>query len=250
MSTTSRALEWYRAWFGEEYLALYPHRDEEEAMAGVDLVLRSCGNLSGAILDLACGAGRHMVEFEQRGQRAIGLDLSGTLLQQARSRDPRLLLVRGDMRHLPFADASFQLVVNFFTSFGYFAEPEEDARVLAEIRRILRPRGCFALDFLNSERVQSALVSEDERQVGDRRVVQKRCLEDEGRVVVKEILILAPGLDEPEARYYERVRLYAPEELEEMLRQAGLEPEHTFGDYSGAPPCADCPRYILLGHAV
>ncbi|UCC48396.1 MAG: class I SAM-dependent methyltransferase [Gemmatimonadota bacterium] len=250
MSTSSRAPEWYRAWFGEEYLALYSHRDEEEAEAGVDLVLRSSVNPPGAILDLACGAGRHMAEFERRGLRAIGLDLSGTLLQQARSRHVGLLLVQGDMRHLPFADRSFELVVNFFTSFGYFAEPEEDARVLAEIHRILRPGGCFALDFLNAERVRSALVSEDERRVGNRRVIQKRRLDEEGTVVVKEILILGPGQEEPEARYCERVRLYAPEELEEMLREAGLELEHTFGDYSGAPACADCPRYILLGHAV
>jgi SAM-dependent methyltransferase len=250
MSTSSRAPEWYRAWFGEEYLALYPHRDEEEAEAGVDLVLRSSVNPPSAILDLACGAGRHMAEFERRGLRAIGLDLSGTLLQQARSRDVGLLLVQGDMRYLPFADGSFELVVNFFTSFGYFAEPDEDARVLAEIHRILRPGGCFALDFLNAERVRGALVSEDERRVGNRRVIQKRRLDEEGTVVVKEILILGPGQEEPEVRYYERVRLYAPEELEEMLREAGLELEHTFGDYSGAPACADCPRCILLGHAV
>ncbi|KPK82126.1 MAG: hypothetical protein AMS25_03550 [Gemmatimonas sp. SM23_52] len=250
MSRSSRAPEWYRAWFGEEYLALYPHRDEEEAEAGVDLVLRSCGDPPGTILDLACGAGRHMAEFERRGLRVIGLDLSGTLLQEARSRDTGLLLVQGDMRYLPFADASFQVVVNFFTSFGYFAEPEQDAQVLMEIRRILQPGGCFALDFLNAERVRSALVSEDERPVGERRVIQRRRLEAGGTVVVKEILILCPGQDEPEATYYERVRLYSPAELEGLLRRAGLEPEHTYGDYSGAPACADCPRYILLGHAV
>ena len=250
MSTSSRAPEWYRAWFGEEYLALYPHRDAEEAEAAVDLVLRSFGSAPGTILDLACGAGRHMAELERRGLRGIGLDLSGTLLQQAHSKDARLLLVQGDMRQLPFADASFEVVVNFFTSFGYFAEPEEDAQVLTEIRRILQPGGCFALDFLNAERVRSGLVSEDERRVGDRRVIQKRRLEAGGTVVVKEILILCPGRREPEATHYERVRLYSPAELDGLLRQAGLQREHTYGDYYGAPACADCPRYILLGHAV
>jgi len=37
--------------------------------------------------------------------------------------------------------------------------------------------------------------------------------------------------------------------LAAMLKTANLEPTTTFGDYSGAPVCSDCPRHILLGHA-
>ena len=53
MSSSQEAPEWYRDWFGEEYLALYPHRDEEEARDGVDLLIRACGRPSGLVLDLA-----------------------------------------------------------------------------------------------------------------------------------------------------------------------------------------------------
>jgi SAM-dependent methyltransferase len=245
-----RPPEWYRDWFGEEYLALYPHRDEEEARAAVDLVCRGCAPPDGLILDLACGAGRHMLEFERRGLRAIGLDLSAPLLEQARDRGRDLWLVRGDMRKLPFADRSFQFVANFFTSFGYFADPDEDARVLDEIRRVLEPGGCFALDFLNAERVRAALVRGDERKHDGRRVVQKRRLEEEGKVVVKEIHIFEENDDRLLATYYERVRLYAPAELSEMLRAARLEPERSYGDYSGARSSPEAPRFILIGHAV
>jgi SAM-dependent methyltransferase len=247
--STRRAPEWYRDWFGEEYLALYPHRDEEEAEAGVDLVLSTCGTPEGWILDLACGAGRHLFEFERRGLRVIGLDLSLTLLKLAQSRGAKMPLVQGDMRHLPFADSSFDLVVNFFTSFGYFAEPEEDASVLAEIRRVLRRGGGFMLDFLNAERVREGLVPRDERVVDGRRVIQERRLEEGGDVVVKEISIFAPDSRELEGTFYERVRLYSPEDLESILHAAGLEPVHTYGDYGGSRPCRECPRYILLGHA-
>lgn len=245
-----RPPEWYRDWFGEEYLALYPHRDEEEAKAAVDLVCRGCAPPEGIILDLACGAGRHMLEFERRGLKPIGLDLSAALLQQAHDRLPDLRLVRGDMRHLPFADRSFQYVANFFTSFGYFADPEEDVQVLGEIRRVLEPGGCFALDFLNAERVRAGLVDGDERLHDGRRVVQKRRLEEDGKVVVKEIRIFDSEDDRSLSTYYERVRLYAPAELHEMLRAAGLEPERSYGDYTGAPPGPEAPRFILFGHAV
>jgi SAM-dependent methyltransferase len=250
MSDRERPPEWYREWFGEEYLALYPHRDQEEAEAGVELVLRICGRPNGLILDLACGAGRHMVDLQRRGLRAVGLDLSDVLLREARKADPGMRLVRGDMRHLPFDSESFDLVANFFTSFGYFADPDEDQQVLQEIRRVLRVGGCFALDFLNAQRVREGLVERDERKLGERRVVQERRLEEDGRVVVKEISILAADGEKLENAYHERVRLYEPDDLHGMLRGVGLDPLHTFGDYSGGPPCPDCPRFILMGHAV
>ena len=249
MSRTTDPPDWYRQWFGEEYLALYPHRDEEEAREAVDLVVRSLSVINGPVLDLACGAGRHMREFSRRGIAAVGLDLSSRLLREGRAVAPDSIVAQGDMRYLPFADGSFALVVNFFTSFGYFAKPEEDQRVLTEIRRVLRSGGRFMLDFLNAERVRRNLVSEDARFVDGRLVTQTRRLEDDGRVVVKEIRLSATETGQPPSTFYERVRLYSPDELVSLLRAARLEPEATFGDYSGGPACSDCPRHILLGHA-
>jgi len=250
MTSSQEAPEWYRDWFGEEYLALYPHRDEEEARDGVELLIRSCGQPSGLVLDLASGAGRHMLEFQRRGVKAFGLDLSKTLLVQAHRSAPELLLAEGDMRHLPFADGVFQVVANFFTSFGYFADPEDDEKVLSEIRRVLRAGGCFLLDFLNAERVRTGLVDRDERLLNGRLVVQERRLEEDGRIVVKKIQLHGADENDPVSTFHERVRLYSPDELQVILRRSGLEPELTFGDYSGGPACSDCPRYILVGHAV
>ncbi len=249
MSENTSAPEWYRDWFGEEYLALYPHRDEDEAKVGVELLVRALGRPSERVLDLACGAGRHLLEFKRLGIQAVGLDLSMALLRQAKAGEASLLLVEGDMRHLPFADGSFQVVTNFFTSFGYFSRPADDLQVLSEIRRVLRSDGAFMLDFLNADRVRRALVPRDERSLGERRVVQERRLEDDGKVVVKDIRIYERGRTEPSSTFHERVRLYEPSELIEMLASAGLEPNSTYGDYEGGEACRDCPRYILIGHA-
>ena len=46
--------------------------------------------------------------------------------------------VRGDYRELPFEDASFDAVLNLFSSLGYL-ERDEDVGVLREFRRVLRP---------------------------------------------------------------------------------------------------------------
>lgn len=250
MTESKRPPEWYRDWFGEEYLALYPHRDQEEAEAGVELMLRTWGRPDGLILDLACGAGRHIADLSRRGIRAVGLDLSAPLLRQARSVEPESMLVRADMRWLPFRDGSFGHVVNFFTSFGYFASPEDDAQTLEEIRRVLRQGGVFLLDFLNAPRVREALVDRDERFLGARRVLQRRRLEEGGRVVVKDIEIYEAGSSSPLARYKERVRLYSADELEALLLRAGLRTEQRYGDYEGSRLDPASPRCILMGKAV
>ena len=95
--------EWFERWFGEEYLQLYPHRDEDDAERVVSLVDR-VATLDGArVLDLACGPGRHAVRLVQRGADVLGLDLSLPLLTRARHGNPPVRkLVRGDMRCLPW----------------------------------------------------------------------------------------------------------------------------------------------------
>lgn len=238
---------WFREWFGEEYLELYPHRDAAEAREAVELVLTETGAGAGAVaLDIACGAGRHVEVLRERGLAAFGLDLSLPLL--LRARENGLPVVQADMRHLPFRTGSADLVTSFFTSFGYFADPEDDASVVAGIRRVLRPGGAFCFDFLNEARVRAELLPRDEREVGGKRVVQERRLTLGGRIVEKRIEI-ASGDDSPPRVFFERVRLYRPAELETLLAGGGLHLGARYGSYTGARFSADSPRLLLLGHA-
>lgn len=237
--------EWFRSWFGDAYLALYPHRDEKEAEDGVQLLIRSVDpGPDRLILDLACGAGRHLRAMARAGLPAVGFDLSETLLREARrvgGDSPPL--VRGDMRQLPFRQDAFGTVTNFFTSFGYFVSREEDRRVAEEVARVLRPKGGFLLDYLNAPRVRATLVPEEVGETSGRKVYQRRWLE--GSSVVKRIEIHRPGAETDV--HYERVRLYEPEELEEILRDTGLETVARYGDYGGMTYAPDSPRVILVG---
>lgn len=240
--------EWFRDWFGEEYLELYPHRDEAEAGRAVRLFLATTAPLSGPVLDMACGAGRHLRELGRSGVEAVGLDLSAALIREARRSSPDAWLVRGDMRHLPFADAAFGGLTSFFTSFGYFETPAEDQRVAREIRRVLRPGGRFMLDFFNVDRVRDELIPYDEKEVDGRTVTQAREIVDD--TVVKRIRIREETADgSTERRFEERVRLYAPGALEALLSEAGLRTERRHGDYRGADFGADAERLILSGVA-
>jgi SAM-dependent methyltransferase len=238
--------DWFREWFGDEYLAIYPHRDEREAEAAVGLYLQSAPPPPGAILDLACGAGRHLRELLSAGLHGIGLDLSMTLLERARELSPRVQLVRGDMRQLPFRDEGFAGLTSFFTSFGYFASRAEDEKVVVEMRRVLETGGSFMLDFLNSTRVRTELVEAESSRIPGFDVSVRRSIVDD--TVVKQIH-LQPD-DGGEGRsFVERVRLYEEGELEGLLSDAGLETRVTFGDYRGARFNPDAERLIFTGIA-
>jgi SAM-dependent methyltransferase len=238
--------EWFEQWFGEEYHALYPHRDAEDARRAVALVRRVAPWRSGdRVLDLACGPGRHAAELERLGARVVGFDLSRAMLRRARERTgggPATALVRGDMRALPFRPGSFSVAINLFTSFGYFREDAEHRLVLGQVAAALRPGGWFVLDYLNADQVRRSLQVREERQAGDNAVRITRRIGPDGRFVIKEIELRDEGRS-----FQERVRLYGADELAALLVEAGFAIEARFGDYGGEPPGADTPRVILVG---
>lgn len=240
--------EWFEQWFGEEYHVLYPHRDEEEAGRAVALVLNAARCEPGAwVLDLACGAGRHAAELERLGARVVGFDLSPSMLRRARLR-VRGPLVRGDMRSLPFRPGTFGLAVNLFTSFGYFRDDAEHRLVVRQVVASLRPGGRFVLDYLNADHVRRTLRHDTEEVDGGgapTEVRVRRRFSEDGRYVVKEIEMGAENRS-----FQERVRLFSPAELRQLLEQEGLRVDAVFGDYLGGPLDARATRTILVATRV
>lgn len=246
---SEHAIPWFQDWFGDEYLALYPHRDRAEARQAVELLHATAGPAPGHhVLDLGCGAGRHLAELCRLGYNATGLDLSMPMLEAAASEAAGPLLVRGDMRRIPFRASGFDIVTSYFTSFGYFDDEQDDAQVLREVRRVLRPAGRFLLDFLNADQVVANLRERDHRTVGGVEVVQERRLLQGGRIVEKRIAIGTRD-GEPQREFVERVRLYRPGELARMLEGAGLAAGPRFGGYDRSPFSRLSPRFIVLARA-
>ncbi len=236
-------MAWWESWFGEEYLELYPHRDLASARREVAFALDRLGPRPAPILDLCCGSGRHSLRFAEHGLLPVGLDYSAPLLELAHARNLALKLVRGDMRSLPFGDASFRSIVNFFTSFGYFRSEDDNFSVVAEMERTLAAGGRVLCDTFGLDHVLSRLVPEESRETGGREYRIRRWWNEETRRIEKEIEVRRSASTET---FRESVRAYTAGELTGMFQRAGLQIEATWGDFEGNPSGGDSPRLIVL----
>jgi SAM-dependent methyltransferase len=97
----------------------------------------------GRVLDLGCGLGTEAGFLARGGFQAVGLDLSSAALKRASTLHPQARFVRADALHLPFADATFDLLLDR-GCFHYVAAADR-ARYASESRRVLRPGGRMLL---------------------------------------------------------------------------------------------------------
>ena len=148
------------------------------------------------------------------------------------------------MRCLPFADASFDWVLNFFTSFGYFESEDENRRVLEEVSRILAPGGRLLIDLFNREQVLANLESHETRQVGGRTVEIERWYDERSERVNKRIRLV--GSEYPIRTFLESVRAYAANDVAVALAAAGLSVVERFGSFDGDALSNESPRLIFV----
>ncbi len=109
-------------------------------------LLRHCAIQQGSRwLDLGCGTGGNLPLSESFGNSvAVGFDLSPLALSIARDKKPRARLIRGDLNNaLPFADGTFDVVTVFNVLYHDWVKSE--AKVVAEIARVLRPNGVLLI---------------------------------------------------------------------------------------------------------
>ena len=133
---------WEPVMFTQQRLANTP-AEVEQIIALLDIKPEA------QILDLCCGVGRHSLEFARRGFQVTGVDRTQRYLSQATEQANREGLhaefVQDDMRTFCRPD-SYDAVINMFTSFSYFEDPEEDRQVIANVYQSLKSEGKLILE--------------------------------------------------------------------------------------------------------
>ena len=225
--------EWWQDLFDERYLEFYGSLDGPVTADGdAEFIERALDLDRGSrVLDLGCGQGRHSVALALRGHAVTGLDLSAFLLGRARelaaARGVDVTWVERDMRETRGL-GPFDACVSLFTAFGYFADEDEDARVIDGVRSVLGPGGKLLLDLDNP----FPILHRAPYEVWNETAAQVTCESVgfdplEARLLARRVRRPASGgrHEVPASS----VRLYFPHEVSRMLERCGFEVEGLFG---------------------
>lgn len=219
---------WYKSWFNTPfYHILYRDRDHLEAQRFIEKMVNFLEiPPKSKILDLACGKGRHSIYLNELGYDVIGLDLSEQSIASLKDKENDTLhFVVGDKRE-PYKVDYFDVVLNLFTSFGYFHEDHENLKVIKSIKASLRKSGIGVIDFLNAKKTRSALPQEEIKTIEGIDFRIRKFEKDNS--VVKEITFIDDG---KERHYAESVKLYTAEDLVKFIESEGMKVLNIFGDH-------------------
>ncbi len=205
---------------------------EEETQALIRLLSLTPGM---AVLDSCCGVGRHSVELAKHGLAVTGIDITASFLEAARetasAEGLNAEFLRSDIREFR-RPLSFDAIINMFTSFGYFEDETDDAKVLKNIFESLKPGGKILIQLLGKE-VLARDFKEDEwfEENGVLVLTEYAVLEDWEKLQNRWIVIE----NGKKTDYTFSHRIYSARDMKLLLRFSGFENIRIYGNLEGAP---------------
>jgi SAM-dependent methyltransferase len=220
--------EWFESWFDSPYYhVLYKNRDFSEAELFIDKLIQLIEpSKASRVLDLACGKGRHSIYLNKKGFNVTGIDLSEKSITCAKTAENETLhFYMHDMRKL-FRTNYFDLVLNLFTSFGYFEQERDDMSTINAVYKSLKPNGTFVLDFMNSKKVIQNLSCQEYKIIDG--IDFKISKTYENRFIIKKIEFSDKGKN---YSFEERVKALTLADFEKYFQANKLKIVHLRGDY-------------------
>ena len=221
---------WFSTWFDSPYYhLLYASRDEQEAKHFIEALQAHLKIATGAfVLDAACGKGRHAKMLQRHGMEVEGFDLSPSSIAEAnRLANKHLHFFVHDLREPLPRQAQYDVVFNFFTSFGYFDAPEDNARAFQTFAGGLKKDGILVMDFLNPTYIRTNLVPEETVKRGSILFHIKRW--EAGGYLYKSIDFEDQGQS---FAFQEKVELISQADFLRYAEQSGLTFLNLAGDYT------------------
>ncbi|MFC3893408.1 methyltransferase domain-containing protein [Lentzea rhizosphaerae] len=127
------------------------------------------------VLDCACGIGTQAIGLALRGYEVVGADLSPKAavraVVEASARGVALRALASDMRALPFADGSFDVVLAADNALPHLLTSDDVLAALREMRRVLRPGGRLIISTRDYDTIRRERPLSTPPSVGPGRVV-------------------------------------------------------------------------------
>ncbi len=200
----------------------------------------------GPVLELGSGTGRLTVPLRRHGIPVVGLDRSAEMLRRVaprarRARANRPPLTRGDVTRLPFADASFRLVMAPYGLLQSLLSDVMLARAIREAWRVLEPGGRFGLDLVPDvpkwrEYTRKLVFSSTEGPRGVPISLRETVRQDRSKALTtfEQEYIEGRGAAKTVTPFTIRFRTLPLPAIARRVERAGFEVEAVLGDYRGA----------------
>ena len=236
--------------FAEVYDLFMDDIPYEEWCGCLTKLLREYGVEEGLVLDLGCGTGKLTRLLAARGYDMIGVDLSGEMLELAMEKNPdnRILYLQQDMREFELY-GTVRAIVSVCDSMNYLTEYEDLVQVLRLANNYLDPGGVFIFD-MNTLYKYRELLGEtvicENRDEGS--FIWENFYEEEGQTNQYDLTFF---IREEDMRYrkYEETHVqrgYGTQQVESLLRQAGLEVLAVYDAYTKDPVKEDSGRVCFV----
>ena len=244
----------------DDYAAYYDW-ENKQTVGRRDIAFwqRIAASVEGWILELGCGTGRIALPVARQGAQIVGIDRSASMLARARTRvkraklQSRVQLIRGDIRHLPFPDRSFRLVMAPYGILQSLLDEQLLSATLKDVRRVLTREGLFGLElvadlpawdeYANRVTLRSnrgphgkpikliETVKQDRKQHITR--FEQQFVEGRGAAAIRRKFSLA-------------FRTLTVPQMVQRLETAGMEVSALLGDYQGGPWDLRAEVWIIL----
>jgi SAM-dependent methyltransferase len=213
------------------------------------------------VLELACGTGRLTIPIAQAGVEIVGLDLSPSMLAQARTKaeaaQPKIEFVEDDCRSFELG-RKFALIFMAFNSMQHLHDYASQAALFANVRKHLAEGGRFIFDVFNPK------VEILARAAGERRLEREyedpdgkgkmafeysSIYDDAAQVSHIQCYFLrrSPNGEELDVREEQlHLRSFFPQELDLLVRSQGFEIVEKFGNFERKPFASGDPKQVVV----
>ena len=171
-----------------------------------------------SMLDIGCGTGVLCHVLQEHGIKAHGMDLSEGMIEVARRNYPEIPFEQGNMITYD-TPLRFDLVTSTCDAMNHILDPSDLQKVMRRVHGYLAPGGYFLFDLLK-EGETAECDPEDLGEIDGTRLQFQIGRTEEGLVNLKIELFRDEVVVQTEES---RERIYSPELVEQLLRQAGFQ---------------------------
>jgi len=235
----NKSADWYKYGWN---LDIMNQSWTENTVEQVEFIIEKMG-LTGneRILDLACGYGRHALEFARRGYEVVGVDITEDYVnygnEQAQKENLTAKFILSDIRDVKFEN-EFDVVLNMADgAVGYLENDAENMKIFKVISKALKPGGQHFMDIMSGDYAKLHFPCQLWEAGQKGLTLAGFDWNPETRTMLYGQLDYKYGeiLPKPEMDLGNPTRLYTQEEVIEIMKTVGMTFKEAYSDTKGTP---------------